>query len=76
MAALGQDATDAKLIAEHLIDCELRGLHYGGLARAISIAERIKREGDRRRPVLRSGRSAKQVASHRRWQSIYSRFSQ
>src|SRR5581483_9686192 len=51
MSALGHDATDATLIADHLIDCELRGLHYGGLARAISIAERIGRTGDRRRPI-------------------------
>ncbi len=51
MAALGHDAADAAVIADHLIDCELRGLHYGGLARAISIAERIERTGDRRRPI-------------------------
>ncbi|HUI77014.1 MAG TPA: Ldh family oxidoreductase [Bryobacteraceae bacterium] len=51
MAALGHDAQDAELIADHLIDCELRGLSYGGLARAISIAERIERHGDRRRPI-------------------------
>ena len=51
MAALGHDAADAQLIADHLIDCELRGLHYGGLARAISIAERIERTGDCRRPI-------------------------
>src|SRR5580692_1755524 len=51
MAALGHDAADAGLIADHLIDCELRGLAYGGLARAISIAERIERTGGRRRPV-------------------------
>jgi len=51
MAALGHDAADAGLIADHLIDCELRGLHYGGLARAISIAERIERQGDHRRPI-------------------------
>lgn len=51
MAALGHDAADAALIADHLIDCELRGLSYGGLARAISIAERIDRTGDRRRPI-------------------------
>ncbi len=50
MTALGHDASDAKLIADHLIDCELRGLAYGGLARAISIAERIQRHGDCRRP--------------------------
>jgi LDH2 family malate/lactate/ureidoglycolate dehydrogenase len=54
MAALGHDAADAGRIADHLIDCELRGLHYGGLARAISIAERIERtggSGERRRPI-------------------------
>jgi LDH2 family malate/lactate/ureidoglycolate dehydrogenase len=51
MSALGHDAADSSLIADHLIDCELRGLSYGGLARAISIAERIARTGDRRRPI-------------------------
>src|SRR6516165_9563563 len=51
MSGLGHDADDAGLIADHLIDCELRGLSYGGLARAISIAERISRTGDRRRPI-------------------------
>jgi len=51
MSALGHAAADAGLIADHLIDCELRGLSYGGLARAISIAERMARTGDRRRPI-------------------------
>ena len=51
MTALGQDARDAGLIADHLIDCELRGLAYGGLARAISIAERIDRTGYDPRPI-------------------------
>ncbi len=51
MATLGHEATDAGLIADHLIDCELRGLQYGGLARAISIAERMERKGDGRRPI-------------------------
>ncbi|MBZ5580544.1 MAG: Ldh family oxidoreductase [Acidobacteriia bacterium] len=51
MAALGHDAPEAGLIADHLIDCELRGLGYGGLARALSIHERIQRTGDRRRPI-------------------------
>ncbi len=43
MRRLGHDADEAALVADHLIDCELRGIHYGGLARAVSIAERIKR---------------------------------
>jgi delta1-piperideine-2-carboxylate reductase len=51
MTAVGHDIADAQIIAEHLMDCELRGLPYGGLARAISIAERIDRCGDRRRPI-------------------------
>src|ERR1700721_4835517 len=51
MATLGHNPTDAELIADHLIDCELRGLHYGGLARAISIAERFERVRDSRRPI-------------------------
>jgi delta1-piperideine-2-carboxylate reductase len=42
MTAVGQDAGSAALIADHLIDCELRGLHYGGLSRALSIAERLE----------------------------------
>ena len=45
MRAVGHDAGDARLIADHLIDCELRGVTYGGLARAISIAERVRRTG-------------------------------
>jgi delta1-piperideine-2-carboxylate reductase len=51
MEALGHDAADARLIADHLIDCELRGLHYGGLPRALSIAEQIKRRGKRPQPI-------------------------
>jgi delta1-piperideine-2-carboxylate reductase len=50
MASVGHDATDAALIADHLIDCELRGIHYGGLARALSIVERLATT-DRRRPI-------------------------
>jgi LDH2 family malate/lactate/ureidoglycolate dehydrogenase len=38
------------LIADHLIDCELRGIQYGGLARALSIVERL-RATDHRRPM-------------------------
>lgn len=42
MTAVGHSAADAKVIADHLMDCELRGLSYAGLARAVSIAERIR----------------------------------
>lgn len=51
MRALGHDAAEADAIADHLIDCELRGLSYGGLARAVSIAERIGRSGHSRQPM-------------------------
>lgn len=43
MQGAGHEAADAALIADHLLDCELRGLHQGGLARAISICERLDR---------------------------------
>src|SRR5688500_11857860 len=51
MQALGHGPGEAALIADHLIDCELRGVHYGGLPRALSIAERVRRLGGGRRPV-------------------------
>jgi delta1-piperideine-2-carboxylate reductase len=51
LGALGYDAEEASLIADHLLDCELRGLSHGGLARIISIGERLTRVGDRRAPM-------------------------
>ncbi|HEY1242897.1 MAG TPA: Ldh family oxidoreductase [Bryobacteraceae bacterium] len=51
MESFGHNETEAALIADHLVDCELRGLGYGGLARALSIAERFVRHGDHRRPI-------------------------
>jgi LDH2 family malate/lactate/ureidoglycolate dehydrogenase len=42
MLAAGHAQADAAVIADHLIDCELRGLPFGGLARALSITERIR----------------------------------
>jgi LDH2 family malate/lactate/ureidoglycolate dehydrogenase len=50
MTALGHDSESAALIADHLIDCELRGISYGGLARALSIVERLDRT-DNRTPI-------------------------
>ena len=41
----------AQLIADHIIDCELRGLSYGGLARVVSITERLKRSGSPKKLV-------------------------
>lgn len=42
MTKAGHTAADAESIADHLLDCELRGLPFGGLARALSIVERIR----------------------------------
>ena len=51
MARLGYSPDDIPAIVEHLIDCELRGLGYGGLARAVAIAERVGRTGQPARPI-------------------------
>jgi delta1-piperideine-2-carboxylate reductase len=51
MATAGHDRDDAALIADHLLDCELRGASYGGLARALSIVERLATT-DRRGPMV------------------------
>ena len=55
MQAIGHTADEARIIADHLIDCELRGLSYGGLPRALSIAERITKasEGAKKRTPIR-----------------------
>jgi len=45
MAAVGHDVDEAAAIADHLIDCELRGLSYGGLPRALSIYARMTKPG-------------------------------
>lgn len=51
MQATGYSADEAGMIADHLIDCELRGVTYGGLARAVSIVERTLRTGVSRSPI-------------------------
>ena len=43
MLKLGHAEADLYSIVDHLIDCELRGLSYGGLARAVAVTERIGR---------------------------------
>jgi LDH2 family malate/lactate/ureidoglycolate dehydrogenase len=45
MRKLGHAEEDLHPIIDHLIDCELRGLSYGGLARAVAITERVGRLG-------------------------------
>lgn len=51
MEAVGHALSEAEVIADHLIDCELRGLSFGGLPRALSIVERIKATTRERRPI-------------------------
>lgn len=51
MVAIGHTAGEADIIADHLIDCELRGLSFGGLPRALSIVERIRQTSTPRQPV-------------------------
>ena len=51
MVAVGHSAVEADIIADHLIDCELRGVSYGGLPRALSIVERIRDTTQPRRPI-------------------------
>ena len=51
MRSVGYDPDEARMIADHLIDCELRGVSYGGLARALSIAERTQRTGVSQTPI-------------------------
>ncbi|GAA4549666.1 Ldh family oxidoreductase [Pseudonocardia xishanensis] len=42
LLAAGYSSEEAVVIADHLMDCELRGLSYAGLARAVSIIERLR----------------------------------
>jgi delta1-piperideine-2-carboxylate reductase len=51
MQAVGHTGEEARLIADHLIDCELRGLTYGGLPRALSIVERMRSAKQPRTPI-------------------------
>ena len=51
MLAVGHTADEADIIADHLIDSELRGLSFGGLPRALSIVERIRQTPAPRQPI-------------------------
>ena len=51
LRALGLPEADAARVAEHLLDCELRGLGYAGLARVLSIAERFALRPYQGRPI-------------------------
>ena len=51
LGAIGYDADESAEIAGHLLDCELRGLGYSGLARIVSIDERLGAAGPSAEPV-------------------------
>jgi LDH2 family malate/lactate/ureidoglycolate dehydrogenase len=51
MVAVGHTRAEAEIITDHLIDCELRGVSYGGLPRALSVVERIRSTTTPRRPI-------------------------
>ncbi|WP_233831358.1 Ldh family oxidoreductase [Paraburkholderia sp. ZP32-5] len=51
LAQLGYSDADTQIIVAHLMDCELRGLGYSGLARILSIAERLAATPRPARPI-------------------------
>lgn len=51
MRAIDYDADEAAIIADHLLDCELRGLGYAGLARALTIVEYVRKLDLKRTPM-------------------------
>lgn len=51
LTALGYGPAECEIIAGHLLDCELRGLGFSGLARVLSIAERHRAMQRSRRPI-------------------------
>jgi delta1-piperideine-2-carboxylate reductase len=51
MRAVGYDSAEAKIIADHLIGCELRGVPTGGFSRALSVVERVLTMGLAREPI-------------------------
>ncbi len=51
MRVHGHTAEEAAIIADHLIDCELRGLSFGGLPRALSVIDNLRVTTIPRRPI-------------------------
>ena len=60
MIAVGHTAAEANIIADHLIDCALRGLSYAGLPRADD-----RRVDPQRHDTERSYRFAAGIAGFR-----------
>ena len=53
LRAHGYTPEEAATIADHLMDCELRGLGYGGLARCLSILDRLAAADAPPRPITK-----------------------
>ena len=51
LVAAGYTEDEADRITQHIMDTELRGLDYGGLARTLSIFERTTKPGYERSPI-------------------------
>jgi LDH2 family malate/lactate/ureidoglycolate dehydrogenase len=51
MVACGHTTQEAATIADHLMDCELRSLSYGGLARCVSLVEHLQKPETHREPI-------------------------
>lgn len=51
MATIDYGPEEAALIADHLLDCELRGLPIGGVSRALSFLDRYRGRTAARRPM-------------------------
>lgn len=51
MVAVGHTRGEAEIIGDHLIDCELRGLSFGGLPRALSVVEQAQHCGRRQHAI-------------------------
>jgi len=51
MLHVGHTDEEARIISDHLIDCELRGLSFGGLPRALSVIDRIREQQIPRQPI-------------------------
>lgn len=51
MLAFDHSPEEADIIADHLVDCELRGLSFGGLPRALSVIDRLRDTPTPRRAI-------------------------
>ncbi|WP_166426652.1 Ldh family oxidoreductase [Labedella populi] len=63
---LGYSTSESRTVVDHLIDCELRGLAYSGLARVLSIADRLstRPRGHERSEVVRDSPVAATIDAH------------